>query len=267
MKRNSHIKAILLITIGLIVTVIGYQSFLDPYSISVGGLTGISIILNKNFGIPNTTSLFLMNFLLFVWGLKKKGCFYILRTFIAMMALGVLLDQNIPCLATFTPHSRTEAMIWGSILTGCGYGMICATDSSTGGSDLLAMIIVKYFSFLTISMVMNAVDLCVIITTSIIEGLENLMFSLTAMLLCNTMIDLTAYSLDDNAELPHWIKEIQNRVKIICEHLPSMQFRKRLPAKRSWRPALAVIIATGIIILIYIRLPFLTEVFKPIINA
>ena len=207
-KTNSYSN----ITIGLVVTTLAYHAFLNPYDISVGGITGAAVILHKYFSLPYTATLLLMNTALFLWGIREKGIAYTLRSLTAMIALGILLDLPLPIMTWLTPSSKITAMILGSVLSGIGYGMIVSANTSTGGSDLLAMIVVGRFPMLTIGLVMNAVDLIVVLTGGVFEGLQSIPFSLVAMLLCNGMIDAVAFWLGET-DMPNWMKHLMTRRK------------------------------------------------------
>lgn len=206
---KNMVSCVLRIALGLIITALGYWAFLNPYSISVGGITGACVVLNEHFGLPYTGTLLVLNTALFVWGIKVKGVTYVVRSLVAMIVLGLLLDLQLPMMPLLNSVPKYWAMVCGSVLTGVGYGLIVAADTSTGGSDLLAMIVVKRCTFMTVGTVMNSVDLFVVLTSGLFDGMSNILFSVVAMLLCNTCIDVTAY-LCGNGELPGWLLRVKN---------------------------------------------------------
>ncbi len=214
MKHRTTVSVtnIILTLIGLATTLIGYYAFLTPHDISVGGITGFCVILNECCGLPYTVSLVLCNTGLFVWGIKVKGRAYVYRSIGAMIALGVLLDIPLPSLPFLTNTSKSTAMLFGSIITGIGYGLIVSADTSTGGSDLLGMIINARKPNITVGMTMNALDMFVITITGFLQGMETFAFSVVAVLLCNTMIDLTAFCFG-TAELPRWMVQMKQKLK------------------------------------------------------
>lgn len=209
MKR-SHISDSIRILAGIITTVLGYVVYLNPHGISVGGLTGAAVLLNEHLRLPYTATLVTMNVGLFLWGLKVKGLSYVIRSFTAMTLLGVLLDTQFPCLAELSPANEGTAMVFGSIFTGMGYGLVVSADTSTGGSDLLAMILVRKVPHLTVGMVMNGLDIIVVLVGGIFTGARTILFSLVAVLLCNTCIDVTAFCFGD-AEPPEWIIQLKQK--------------------------------------------------------
>lgn len=190
---------------GLLITAYAYIVYMNPFGISVGGITGLAVLAEKHAGIPNTITLLVLNIGLFIAGVKLKGWKYIIRSFVAMLLLGILLDLPIQPPPVLMPHTPASAMVVGSILSGIGYGMIVATDTSTGGSDFLGHLVVKKFPQMTVGLTMNLLDLLVISLTAILEG--GFLFSLIAVLLCNTTLDLTAFAL--GGEIPAWIMHLK----------------------------------------------------------
>ena len=204
-------SGILRIGVGLCTTAIGYHAFLNPFHLSVGGITGFCVLLYEYLGLPYTLTLAALNIALFVWGIRVKGLPYVVRSFLAMIALGVLLDSQFPILEELTPASRTMAMLFGSLLTGVGYGLIVSVDTSTGGSDLLAMLLVKRCHEVTVGMVMNVLDLTVVLISGVFSGVESFLLSIAAVLICNSAIDLTNFIFSDTP-IPNWLQRFSKRL-------------------------------------------------------
>ena len=125
-----------------------------------------------------------------------------------MELLGIMLDYPITVPEWLIPTSPLTAMIIGSILSGVGYGLIVAVDTSTGGSDLLGMIIAKKCPRISIGMVMTGLDIFVVILAGFLDGLASFTFSLAAMALCNGTIDIVSY-LVGNGAMPVWINKVK----------------------------------------------------------
>ena len=179
-------KKALYVFAGLVVTTMAYILFLNPYAISVGGMTGLSLIITRYVALPNSIILLLLNVVLFAYGLKVRGWAFTLRSIASMLALGMLLDYIPPIPAPIV--DKNIAMVVGSVLSGIGYGLIVSTETSTGGSDQLALIVTKAVPELSVGLVMNAFDAIVITIDCLIT--HNWLFSAIAVVLCNSMIDI-----------------------------------------------------------------------------
>lgn len=209
---KKRFKSFIITVIGITVTTFAYSLFLNPYMISVGGLTGLCVLLQAHVGLPYTITLNMLNLGLFVWGIKVKGIAYVIRSYVAMSILGLLLD--IPY-TPFISISPIVALVLGSLLSGIGYGLIVSQNTSTGGSDLMAMIVTKLNPRLTTGMVMTMLDLVVVTISGLLEGTENFVISLIAMILCNGMIDITAYLLGSTS-LPTWLHWLRKHLASVA---------------------------------------------------
>lgn len=196
------------IFVGLIVTASAYIVFLNPHNISVGGMTGLSIIINRYFHVPTTIALLSLNAALFAYGWKVKGAAFTIRSVVAMVCLGLLLDIPFP---KFEPQlGEVGSMLVGSALSGAGYGLVVSAQTSTGGSDQLGMLVTSFSPELSVGAVMTAFDFIVISIDSLLSG--NWLFSAIAVLLCNGMIDIVDYSLNRKG-WPEWIVTVKRKYK------------------------------------------------------
>ncbi len=156
------IKDYLLITIGSLIMSLGLLWFLDPYKASAGGVSGISIILRNTLNIPMGLSMMALNLPLFLVGLKMLGRRFGIRTFYGFTMFSVMVEfidkviygkvlETEPYL--LSDPSGVEvlndldpllAAIFGGVLLGAGLGLVFRAQGSTGGSDIVAQIAVKY---------------------------------------------------------------------------------------------------------------------------
>lgn len=206
--KNARILA------GIVIITLAYVLLLNPYSISVGGMTGLAVALNRSFHIPYTPMLIVFNITLFIAGIKVKGWAYTLRSFFAMLLIGILLDLPYPM---FTPAlSKTSCMVTGSVCSGIGYGLVISADTSTGGSDQLALIIQKRLPRLSTGTIMTIFDGVVVLFDWALGG--SLLFSIVAVLLCNGAIDATDTAINRKAT-PQWLNKPTNWYKRMSPQL------------------------------------------------
>ncbi|MCR5805948.1 MAG: YitT family protein [Oscillospiraceae bacterium] len=204
MENNMSIRTrVVRIAAGLLFTAAAYVLFLNPHGISVGGMTGLCVLINRYLHIPNTIALAVLNLFLFVYGWRVKGNAFTLRSVAAMFLLGVLLDLPYP---EITPlFGRGLSMMIGSCMSGVGYGLIVSAETSTGGADQLGLIVTAKCPRLSVGIVMNIFDAVVVAIDSIITG--NWLFSAAAVLFCNTFIDITDCAANKKG-LPGWAQSV-----------------------------------------------------------
>ncbi len=223
--KNTRIR----ILTGIVIITISYVVALNPYSISVGGVTGLAVALNRSFHIPYTPMLIAFNIALFIAGIKVKGWAYTIRSFLAMLVVGLLLDLPYP---PFQPIlSRTSCMVVGSICSGIGYGLVISADTSTGGSDQLALIIQKRLPRLSTGTIMSIFDGIVVLFDWALGG--SLLFSVAAVILCNGAIDLTDMVINKKA-VPDWLSK-------------SMSWYKRLSPQIRYAMCIFIILEISVV--------------------
>ena len=125
----------------------GIAAFLIPHGILSDGTTGIGIVLNKTFPGWDTAWLILaLNVILLFFGLVILGKKFFLTTVAGSILYPLWLEafQQIPGIGRLT-ESATLAAIMGGILIGIGMGLPMRVGSSTGGMDILALVLHRWF--------------------------------------------------------------------------------------------------------------------------
>ncbi|MGE5741805.1 MAG: YitT family protein [Candidatus Aminicenantes bacterium RBG_16_66_30] len=138
-------KNALLILLGCIITGLAYALFLIPHHFVPGGVSGIAIILNYFAALPVGALIIVLNVPVFLLGLKTMGKKYVLNSLAGMVVSSVFIDLfnrvvKIPS-ATDNP---VLASIYGGVMLGVGLGIVFRGRASTGGSDIIGMILSKY---------------------------------------------------------------------------------------------------------------------------
>ncbi|MGI6476874.1 MAG: YitT family protein [Defluviitoga tunisiensis] len=146
-------------TIGVIITAFGLVLFMIPYNIIAGGVSGLAIIFNHFFGwwvglqmLIYNLILFYLSFKLLGTGLGVKSVYsaILLSLFTDLLQQGFNMDQLIPNLIEKSGSSSIEITLlsafYGGLITGFGMGLVIWKGSTTGGTDIIAMILNKVFS-------------------------------------------------------------------------------------------------------------------------
>ncbi len=138
-------KNALLILLGCIITGLAYALFLIPHHFVPGGVSGIAIILNYFAALPVGALILVLNVPVFLLGLKTMGKKYVLNSLAGMVVSSVLIDLFNK---VFKLPSATDnpvlASIYGGVMLGIGLGIVFRGRASTGGSDIIGMILSKY---------------------------------------------------------------------------------------------------------------------------
>ena len=144
------IKEYLVITIGLVSYVLGWTLFLVPNNLIGGGVTGIASIVQYATGIKIGYTYFVVNeglliAALFVLGkgFGGKTVYAIILASLGMNVMQAVIPEDIVTILA-TDNGKLMSTIMGGILAGAGMGMTMSQGGSTGGTDIIALIVNKY---------------------------------------------------------------------------------------------------------------------------
>ena len=149
MTKNKFLPVIwdyIVVTFGTILYCLGWTSFLIPGGIASGGGTGLCTIIYFATGIPVSWSFFVLNVILLVIGFLILGKAFGFKTIYVILLSTVLFDV-LPkfefLVVTF--QDRLFTAIIGGMVEAVGIGIVLTRGGSTGGTDILAMVVNKYW--------------------------------------------------------------------------------------------------------------------------
>jgi len=189
--KVDSIKEYVTILVGLTLYALGWTGFLLPHEITTGGVTGIGALLFFADGIPVAVTYLAINAVLLFFSIRIFGWKFSVRTIFGVGVLTILLTiaQNLikkPLLV----EEPFMACVVGGVLTGIGIGIVFTANGSTGGTDIIAMIINKYRN-ITIGRAILYSDLMIICSSYIIfQSIEKIIFGLTTLVISTYCIDL-----------------------------------------------------------------------------
>lgn len=135
-----------IMTVGSVIFCMAWTSFLIPNGLASGGLTGLCTIIQYGTGIPVGWTYPIINVLLLIMGFLSLGKAFGFKT-IYVIALTSLLFEFLPQfenLEVLMPEKFLVALV-GASLESIGIGLVLLRGGSTGGTDIIAMMINKYW--------------------------------------------------------------------------------------------------------------------------
>jgi len=144
-----------LIVLGAFILAAGFVFFISPYKIIPGGVYGIAIVLHhltKGMfdifpnGLPIGATGLILNIPLTVIGIRILGPRFGMKTIIGFILTSAFIDM-ITWFWGEKPLVTDDALlssIFGGVLIGLGLGLIFKSRATSGGSDIIAMILAKY---------------------------------------------------------------------------------------------------------------------------
>ena len=152
------------IIIGSLILATGFVMFITPYKIIPGGVYGISIILHYLFGTPVGIMALVFDIPLTILGIKILGPRFGFKTVLGF-SLTAIFNDTLTYFWGYEPLVKGDALlssIFGGVLLGIGIGLIFRAKATSGGSDIVAMIINKY-SKIPLGLLMIYVDSCIVL--------------------------------------------------------------------------------------------------------
>ncbi len=140
----DNIRTYVVIAFGLLVISIAWTAFLLPHQISGSGVSGIAAIVYYATGIPMGYTYFAINVVLILIALKILGTGFGIKTIYGVVLSAVMLTVLQPLIPTAVVQEKFMSAIIGGMLCGTGLGIIFTRGGSTGGTDIVAMVVTKY---------------------------------------------------------------------------------------------------------------------------
>lgn len=145
---NSHIfktvKSYVIMTIGLFIFVFSWTAFLIPNEIAGGGVSGLASVINYSTGFKVAYSYIIINGILILIGFLILGKAFGFKTFYCII-IAALMFEFLPLIPWISDiEDKLINALIGGTMSGIGIGMIFMQGGSTGGTDIIAIIIAKY---------------------------------------------------------------------------------------------------------------------------
>jgi uncharacterized membrane-anchored protein YitT (DUF2179 family) len=202
--------------IGSLIIVVAYNLFLIPHEVLSSGLSGISMILGMltplNTGIAN----FLLNLPLLIMGYKILGKKFIMNSIFSVLiiSLGLYL---VPVYAI--AKDTILSSIFGGALTGLGVGLVFRCSGSTGGFDIIGMIVSRKRDF-PMGTLLSAMNAVVILISGFLFDWDSALNTLVSIFVTGKVVD-AIYT--DHSKLTLMI--ITNKGDEMREHLLTNLYR------------------------------------------
>ena len=203
-------KEYLLITVGILSYVLGWTIFLVPNNLVGGGVTGLASIIQYATGgaLKIGYSYFAINVVLLIAALFLLGKSFGAKTVYAIILASVglnLFQEIIPqdIIQTLAiDNGKLMCVIIGGIMAGVGIGMTISQGGSTGGTDIIALIVNKYRNVSPGRMILS-MDVVIILSSLLVpsytqagdlvpftEKIITVVYGLILITICSTVLDL-----------------------------------------------------------------------------
>ncbi len=197
-ETKDYVWQYVLIIIGSALFAAGFQFFLYPNSIIVGGVSGIAMIINYLTDLPVGVMNIVLNIPLFIIAWRQFGTKFVIGSFVGMMLSSVFVDLF--ALVSYSPtNDMLLACIIGGAIKGLGMGIIYYAGATTGGTDIIAKFVRLKYPYINFGTLILLTDAIIILAFAIIfHKVEGAMYAVIAMFVVSRVIDLVLYGVDNS---------------------------------------------------------------------
>lgn len=196
MSKKMLFKDTALIILGSVLYALGVVAFIEPNQISPGGITGVSTLIYYLTGFPAGTAFIILNIPLLIAGYKHFGFKFIAKTLFATLTTAVAIDVSILFVPAYTGNTIL-ATLFGGVFVGAGMALVLLRGATTGGTDILAKLILKKYPFFSMGRALLLIDIVIFAAASIVyRNFETALYSIIELYTASRIIDSLLYGAD-----------------------------------------------------------------------
>ncbi|TDM02239.1 YitT family protein [Macrococcus carouselicus] len=186
MRLQDHFIFKLLVTvIGSLIIAVSFNLFLLPHNVLSGGLSGAALLIHLLTSWDTGLVNLLINLPLLILGFMNLPRQVMLQTILSVSIISIFL--------TLIPITKISSepvvdVIFGGVLCGIGVGTILKYSGTTGGMDIIAMIISRQ-SNISIGMIMTILNGIVVLCSGFFLGWSNALTTLLSIYITGKAID------------------------------------------------------------------------------
>jgi uncharacterized membrane-anchored protein YitT (DUF2179 family) len=188
-KSLKIFRTYLIITIGLFVNALGWTAFLIPAEITGGGVTGVATLIFYATEIPIWVPYLTINLTLIVVSIKILGKSFGIKTIYSTLILTLFFSVLQNVIKEPIVNENFMSSVLGGIMAGVGVGIVFSQGGSTGGTDIIAMVINKYRNISPGKIILYADVIIISSSFLIFRSIEKIVYGYVAM-------GVTAYAID-----------------------------------------------------------------------
>lgn len=183
----------LLIFVGTALMSIALNSAFDMNGLVDGGFSGIAIIVKSlteswfGVGIPLWLTNIVLNIPMFFLGIKIKGIRFLAKTIWGTFSLSFWL-YAMP-IFPIVKGDLFLAVIFGGVLQGVGIGLVFLGKGTTGGTDMVAVLIQHYVKHMSVARIMQLVDALIVAAGAFVFGPKNALYAIVAIFIVAKVTD------------------------------------------------------------------------------
>lgn len=204
--KKGRIKKYFFLVVGSFFLALAFNVFFKPISIVTGGVSGISIVVYKLFGIDTTMFIAISYVILLIISLLVLGKETTKHSLIGsiLYPVFVYLTQDIGAYIHFNVDNMLLIVLFGAVINGIGSGLTFKYGFSTGGGDIIFQIFSKYFK-MSIGDAMRIINSIIIVSAGFfitkgteVYAWENVMYAIIVVYIVSILNDRVLLGLSES---------------------------------------------------------------------
>lgn len=216
MKAKQWVKDYSLITLSTLMVTVGVYFFKFPNNFTFGGVTGLSVVLGKITPISPSIMNLILNSVLLLLGFLFLGRDFAVKTVYSSILLSVglpIMERLFPMKHPLTDQPMLE-LIFAIALPAFGSAVLFNIGASSGGTDIIALILRKYTSF-DIGRAVLYSDVLITLSACLVFDIKTVLFSFLGLLTKSLVIDNVIESIN----LAKYFNIICSEPEVICNFI------------------------------------------------
>lgn len=192
-KKTGWIIATIL---GSALFALGFSLFLEPNDINTGGISGLAQVIVRLTGLGSVgTVSIILNLPLFIVGGIRIGKRFFAGSLLGMLVCSVMID--VFSMISIGFQETLVCGIYGGLLCGLGLGIVFASGTSTGGSDILVRMLKLRYRNVPIGTISMCFDGFVVLLTGLVfRDISRALYSGIVVFITGRVMDMVIYRFD-----------------------------------------------------------------------
>ena len=219
-ERKNFLIRLIFFTLASFLYGIIYNTFLVPNNIVIGGMSGLAIVIKEIIGLSTTVFINISTLILVIISYFILGKDKAIYTIIGSAIFTLLLSFTSTFSYNLQGYLKNEFLIVlvSSISIGIANGIIYRSGFNTGGSDILASILNKYFK-IPIGQCNSIINTFIIISGAFLFGITKTIYAIFILTVSSKIIDLVMLGVNDSKTIYIKSKNWKNLEKYIVKNL------------------------------------------------
>lgn len=188
----KKIQDFLVFNLGIVLMSVGIYFFKFPNNFSTGGVSGLAVVIPAIFpSLSGATTMLVLNFVFLGLGFAFLNKGFGVKTVYCTIVLSLLtqfFEVYMPMIEPLTDQKMLE-LVFSVILPAVGSALIFTRGASSGGTDIIAMILRKYTN-LNIGAALLATDFFISLSTALVFDIETCLFSMLGLIGKSFIVDI-----------------------------------------------------------------------------